>query len=456
MAINFKGFLAGATIGFALGFTAAIYIAPNGSNEMTGQNQIAKSTGPVAENASDSSGTVRGSKCKVSFSGIALEYAKAAAAVFDAAHDGYREKLGISLPDYVLIQIEVTGEETRLWTDGSGSIFLNLKSPEDLLPTSPYRNIYGFCHEPGHIAMYSRMATLAGMPDGVGEGWAHYAGSVVTDYVWEKLGENAWPIAHDYSVHGSSRLREQCKLENKDAIDIAACAFLTLGDKYGHENVGLAMREALLDKPSGAELMPRFKSAIVEIMGENAAQEIPDSLLVVEMKWQSSRLAKGGAPPDDFFNALKTGVDGWNGYNDGTNESMRSIAGSGHAVLFSSNGREKLDAVRLHGGRYGASTIDSVFRMTVLNTSFETIKSFEFPYMKFAERSEELYWVEFDTEGLKVPEAFFVCFDFAPTAYDGIYAGLDTSTAGHSFTALPSDHLQDFELGEWMIEVKLE
>ncbi len=455
MTIKLKGILIGAIFGFALGFTAAIYIAPNGGKEMNDKSQTGQNLVPMASNASESGGTIRGANCKVEFSGIAPEYAKAAASVFDAAHDGYREKLGINLPDFVFIRIEVTGEETRLWTDGIDSIFLNLSSPEDLLPDSPYRNIYGFCHEPGHIAMYSRMKSLVGLPDGVGEGWAHYAGSVVTDYVWENLGENAWPVSFDYSASGTSRLREQRKAEKLDAIDIAACAFYSMGEKYGHEMVGLAMREALAEKPTGAELMPRFKNAVAEIMGDDAANEIPESILHAALTWQSSRLAKGETPPASYFASLKVSEGEWMGFNDGTDESMRSIAGSGHAVLFSSGGRSRLAKVRLFGGRYGPVASDSVFRLTVLDTSFNALKVFEFPFMSFAIETDELYWVEFDMDSLEIPEAFFVCFDFSPSAYDGIYAGLDTGSTGHSFTALPGDHLQDFELGEWMIEVKL-
>ena len=452
--MKFTRFVIGTAFGFALGFTAAVYLSPHKSESETDSGEMPASIAP--EPAGALHGTVTGKLCSVEFSGVETKWAEAFAAIHDAAYEGYRETLGIDLPDYVKIELNVTGEATRLWTDGSAGIFLGLNSADDLLPSSQYRNIYGLCHEPGHIAMYSRMGTLAGMPDGIGEGWAHYAGSVVLDYVWTKLGENAWPVAHDFSKQGKIMLEGQCAKGEKDAVGEAACMFYALGETYGHDKVGQAMLSALVDKPSGARLMPNFKKAVAGIMGADAAETIPGILLVSEVNWQSDWIIRGKAPPAKFFATQKTNAEGWLSFNDGSSEEMRSIAGSGHAVLFSAPGGGKLAAVRLKGGRYGHSESDSVFRLTILDFSFDKIREFEFPFMAFAERTQELYWVELDTDGLKVPDAFFACFDFSPTANDGVYAGFDTSSSGNSFTALPDGHLRDFELGEWMIEAKLE
>lgn len=419
-----------------------------------GQADAVRLSGVPVE-AKMSSGIVTGEHCSIEYSGVDEKWPSAFAAIYDTVYTGYKDIFGFLLPSETYINITITGETTRLWTDGKNSIFLQLASEDDLQPTSPYKNIYGMCHEPGHIVMYSRMSSLAGLPDGVAEGWAHYSGSIITDYVWQKLGESAYPVPYDYSVSGALRLRKQCDSADKDAVTLAACSFFALGEQHGHDMVGHAMREALAGKPSGGELMLRFAEAINALAGESAADLIPDKLLVSTVKWETERFAKGEIPPPSFFEGLMADENGWIHYDDDSNEGIRSVAGSGHAVLFSVRKGSKLASVAMKGGRYGLPHSDSIFRISVLNAEFESIIQLEFPFMRYAGRTQEVYWQEFDTERIEVPEVFFVTFDFNPTATDGIYVGIDESTKGHSFYALPEDHIRSFDAGDWMIRVRM-
>ena len=392
----------------------------------------------------------------VNYSGVDKKWAKAFSEIYESARQGYIDVFGILLPERVTIEITVTGEKTQLWTDGEGAFFLKLEREEDLLPSSPYRNIYGFCHEPGHIVMYSRMKSTSGLPDGVGEGWAHYAGCVITDYVWEHLGKDVYPVPFDYSVFGTKRLDDAAGKPSDDAVTVASNAFYALGKNYGHRAVGDAMLAALKDKPSGSELMPRFKAAVLAMLGEDAAAMLPESILTVKLKWESQIIKQGVAPPASFFKGLKRDKDGWLKYNDGTNEGMRSTAGGGHAVIFRAPGGGKLAKVRLFGARYGPAQSNSVFNVYILDNSFKEIASFEFPYMIFDERSgDALYWREFDMKNTPVPEVFFVCFVFEPTATDGVYVGIDKSSTGHSFGAAPGSYLGDLDEGDWMVEAEM-
>ncbi len=440
---------------FAAGFIAGVVVVQgslvkNVCGEPKSRN--ASDIGTSAQN--DLQGTVESKYSVVTYNGIEKKWAESFAVIYDAVHEGYKEKLGMTLPDTTYIEITVTETKTRLFTDGIDRFFLKLEKPDDLLPTSPYKNIYGFAHEPGHISMYSGMSSVSGLPEGVGEGWAHYTGSVITDYIWEKLGENAYPVPYDFSHDGTRRIAKQAEGNPTDPSSLAAVLFYKLGVEYGHEKVGEAMKAALEGKPTGAELMPRFQDAVARTIGAEAAAMIPESLLVTVLKWNSKRIDQGKNPTADLFADQKI-AEGFLHYGDGTNESMSSIAGSGHATIFHKAGGGKLTAVKLMGGRYGAPETDTMFRITILDASFKTLARAVFPYTEFP-YGDTLEWREFRLDRIDVPETFFVCFDFSPTATNGVFAGLDDSSKGHSFTARPDDHIADFDDGEWMIQAKVD
>jgi len=392
-----------------------------------------------------------GEHCRVEYRGVESRWARGFANIYDTAFDGFREVLGIDLPETVTIDISVTGKPTRLWTDGQSRIILHLEKEEDLLPTSRYHNLYGMCHEPGHIAMYSRMGSLAGLPDGVAEGWAHYCGSVICDYVWSVHGKYGYPEPYEYNKDGAARLVRQYHEDAEDAVTAAAYTFWLIGDMFGHRKVGAAMLKALEGQPTGAELMPRF----VEALGKDAGGLVPAAMLVSAFSWDSALIERGKEPPAAYFHGLKRDKDGFLRYDDDSNEGMRSSAGSGHAAIFHREGGGMLTAVKLKGARYGPETSSTQFRLTLLDGDFNQLAQYEYPFMLFERRGEPLYWVELEVPKTKVPEVFFVAVDFRPTATDGIYVGIDESCKGHSFSALPGGHLRDFAEGEWMIRAKV-
>lgn len=439
---------------FVLGIATALIIIQFRTGAALSAGDTAAASSPTQES---SQGEKTGKHCKVQYEGIDPKWAPAYANICDTVFQGYIDTFSYTLPEPLIVNITVTGKSTLLWTDGESSVFLQLQKEDDLLPTSRYRNVYGMCHEPGHIFMYSGLSSLAGLPDGVGEGWAHYCGSVICDYVWSKLGEGAYPIPFDYSVTGTARLEEQCKDKgkDKDETNVAACAFYELGKKYGHKLVGQAMMNALENEPSGAQIMPQFRDAFSKITGAPADGLLPDRMLASALRWDSKKLVEGKLPASDYFAGLKNEPGGWLHYDDDTNEGIRSVAGSGHAVLFRKAGGGRLVAVKMKGARYGAEGSKSVFHVTILDGGFKEIGRIEFPFMKYGQRSENPYWVELPIPSVKVPKVFFVVFDFSPTATDGVYVAYDESTKGHSFQALPGDHLSDFDKGDWMIRAQV-
>jgi len=221
---------------------------------------------------------VTGEHCTVNYTGIDVAYAQALADVCDAAIDGFIATFALLPAEHVTIKAETGARETRLWTDGSSFIYLELARAADLDPGAGYYHIYGICQELGHMTMYSKLSTTAGLPDGVGEGWAHYTGSLVTDYVWSELGAGAWPQPDDYSISGSARLRGQCDQPGGDPVITAACTFLALSDKYTPKKIGQIMKGALAPEPAGNELMGRFARILDSRTEAGASALIPDSV----------------------------------------------------------------------------------------------------------------------------------------------------------------------------------
>jgi hypothetical protein len=400
-----------------------------------------------------SASTATGMHCTVEYSGVLVNYATALAAIYDCAWDGYLAVFGIELPKNVVISVTTGAAQTRLWNDGARRIHLDLASDRDLQPDSGYFFIYGICQQAGMLAMYSKVDNVASLADGVGPGWAHYCGSLVLDYVYSKLGQNAWPAPYDYSWQGEARLKKDCGAAEKDATMAAACAFYAIGKQYRHLTVGRAMRSALSREPKGADLIAIFAKAIDTLTKGKASAMIPDAVRKGRVAHETPPVIPNGySVPTHLFEY----DGGWVGYDDDSADGMRSIAGDGHAVQFHLKHGGTLKSIKLKASRYGNPQTDSQFTIYIMNEQYRTIEKVSAPYMTYEQRGEDLYWREFKLKVIKVPKDFIVLFSFNPTQTDGIYVGFDKNARGHSFTALADEPAQAFTDGDWMVRVKVE
>jgi Tol biopolymer transport system component len=403
--------------------------------------------------------------------GVAVEitwidkvYGEAFAAILSEARREYEETFGLSLPETITLQAKREPQgSTNLYTDGESYLFLTIKSKDDLAPPpqSGVFNIYGMCHELGHIVMYRKMRNLVGLPDGVGEGWADYSGSVVVDAVAQRLGQGIWPEHYDVAaIEGSARLRNRTDGKNwgdLEPIDCAAKAFYEIEKKYGRKNVGSAMNTALSNQPSGKELMPLFVKSIQELTGDpNAGNWIPQKMLVSETKWEVKERKVG----DNYFTDTKILSDE-NGillyYDDGTSEGHLSTSGSGHAVLFQKpEGNWLLDRVDVFGSRYGdAKPPNKKFTIYICDEEFNPVYEFSKYYGLF--RRGENQWFKLHIDPVSVPKRFYICLSFDPIYTRGVYVAYDESVEhSHSRSALPYTHVFDVEgKYDWMIRAHL-
>ncbi|MBT3270177.1 hypothetical protein HN371_23730 [Candidatus Poribacteria bacterium] len=140
-------------------------------------------------------------------------------------------------------------------------------------------------------------------------------------------------------------------------------------------------------------------------------------------------------------------------HDDGTMDGKRSIAGSGHAVLFDRpDGEWDVTRVQVYGSRYGyPQAPDEDFNVYIADADMNVLAQVGAPYARFARG--EWAWVLVDVPATAAPEQFYVCVTFDPAQTKGVYVGCDESvTQTHSKRALPGAHVADVNGAfDWMI-----
>ncbi len=409
--------------------------------------------------------TVEAPGVRVELSHIERAYGEAFAAIIGEARNEYANVLRLPMPELLTLEATLDPKgRCRLWTDGATHFFLTVSKKAQLGPPSQggVHNVYGMCHEMGHIAMYSRLDDLAGLPQGIGEGWAHYCGSVVVDEVAKRLGEGIWPEPYDvHAEDGLGRLEAQLKdkpIESLEGSQAGAKLFYEVELRHGREAVGKAMALALERSKAAIDLMPGFVQALREQTGQpTAGSWIPTALLEPRTEWST----QDKAPADAFFADQRAEADATGtllAYDDGTSTGMRSMAGSGHAVLFRKPAGEwAVDRVLLYGSRYGpAEAPDKPFRVYLCDAEFRPFAEVKRPQGFFERTEPRWYEVTLDAP-VTVPERFYVCFAFNPTQTDGVFVHYAAAPVrSHSRFALPYSHVGDLkEPADWMIRAHL-
>jgi len=391
------------------------------------------------------------------------QYAEAFGRILGEALKVY-EALGFKMPAQATLEAQIDPSSTRLWTDGQSHMYLRLNSKELLAPATRTGvfNLYGMCHELGHIAMYRNMENLKGLPPGVGEGWAHYAGSVVITEVAARLGRSIWPEYYDVAdVEGMGRLkRASAKAKPWDQMDEttrAASVFYRMETEYGRDKLAAAMTAALAERPTGKALMPLLLAKLrVATSNPNAGDWVPESVLVTRFEWKT----RERNPGDDFFADQKTEPDGddlWLFYDGGTMADKLSISGLAQTVLFRlPPGSWQLDGLELFSARYGTDEPPkediSIF---ICDESFNLLHEAKAPYSTFAVGDEKWHRISFPP--VDAPRTFYLGVDFNATAEKGVYVGMDKSVKrSHSRLAMPDEQVADMKTkADWMLRAHL-
>lgn len=403
--------------------------------------------------------TAKSDHAEVSFDGIGAKEAQSIADTIAAAWKVYVDDFAADMPEKVTGSVECGAKQpTRLWTDGWDRLFLTIPDRRKLAPPakSGVFNLYGMCHELGHMAMYRTLKDHGFLTHAALEGWAHFAGSVVVDRVHAAKGPSLWHEPYDYLQDGTARLDRQLASKAPGDTALGAGAWKKLDAIVGRKSLAKLFARWQKDQPRGADAVyasvaaefPEHEKALAAWWKEGAAK------LLVEPPPEASSEARVTVEPK-----LLAGKPVEQKGDDGTAEGKRSIAGGGHARKFAAPGGGQwfVTSISVHGGRYGPSKApDTKFDLALCDVQMRPIATWSFRYADFAYGGED--WAKFALQApTRVPTGeFYVCLDLKPTATNGVYVSIDESTTGASLFATPGRAGRPLDKGDWMIRVTLD
>jgi len=192
-------------------------------------------------------------------------YARAIGRLIEAVIDVCAEKFGFHYERLVKVKMKHS-DRLALWVAApEPEITLEFSQERQLYPPQEGGawNVYGFIHEFGHLVVWIENA-----PE-LGQGWADYFAFSLMPLVWERLGESAWAIPHNYWALEQERRQEweQDALSNPDSHHAASWYFWRLEQKHGAERVG----EIIRHYNKGEMKLERLIDIISEVTGENAS-----------------------------------------------------------------------------------------------------------------------------------------------------------------------------------------
>jgi len=376
---------------------------------------------------------------KTEYSGIEARWAQAMTDTLEAARTIYIRDFGFDMPDTVRFDIQCDPKlKTELYTDGKDSVFLRVSSPDKLArpQISGVFNLYGMCHELGHMAMYRVLTKHDWLKSEALEAWAHYIGSLVVDRVYEMKGESLWPDPYDYRADGSVRLQKAL-------------------DQPGAEAAWEALSQ-IVGKRGFPRLFQTWQAAEIDPLNPLAAVRTPE----LNAFWDRHAAALIEAPVRSVFpvtHAAPADLSGKSAIlapDDGSAEDQLSLGGSAMGHAFAATAPEQyLRAVSVFGSRYGNQP-GLEFDVVLCDADYRPIAMWAKPYSIFAPGDKQ--WVRVEVPPTRVPERFYVVVNFHATGSNGIYVGIDQDTSGASVQGLPGTAPKPRTDGNWMIRAELD
>lgn len=390
----------------------------------------------------------------VSSRGFPPAYVEAICRTAATARSVAIDQFGFDMPGTIRIDLVCEPNQmVRLFTDGRDHLYLTVRSEKDLHKPSESRvfNLYGICHEIGHLAMYRTIHNRSWLTTGAAEGWAHYVGSRLVDRVYEIEKDELWPDPYDYRADGMARLKKQSAAASPGDTVQAAQWWMQLGDIVGDKGL--------------ADVLKRWGSAKVDpydparVLRERLRVEDDPRLSPWWDKAETVLVLKQPKSPISARTIDRKSLSGKPvelACDDGNQAGRRSIGGSGHAVRFLVRGDGwYLTGVRIYGSRYGLPAPPGEdFRIWLCDGSFKPIAEFDQPYSRFARGTAG--WVALPITPTGVPAEFVLCVAFNPTAQKGIYVGHDARGTGNSFTGTLGREFREFTQGDWMIRAQVD
>ena len=389
----------------------------------------------------------------VTYKGVNKTYAEAIGRTVARARNTAVEQFGFDMPETIQVDVNLDpNEQVRLFNDGSDHIFLTVRSDENLLKpsTSGVFQIYGMCHEVGHIAMYRLIPDHSWMKGEAAEGWAHYMGSRLVDVVYAKEGGDLWPDKYDYLQDGMKRLEKSLAGEKVSGLANAAGAWKKLANIVGEKKIAAIFRAWGKAKIDPADPGVTIEKELVSNTSDQIQPWWSDAQDLILLKREKSKVAAESTDEKKLAGKPRELA-----HDDGKSAGQNSSAGGGHAVRFDAgNDTNYVTEVRIYGSRYGMPAPPKEnFHVWICDKDFKVISDLQFPYSKFQRANPK--WVTLKVKPTKVPQEFIVCVGFNPTATKGVYMYYDAEGSGNSLVGLPGEDPADFEKGDWLMRVSV-
>jgi hypothetical protein len=364
--------------------------------------------------------------------------------------------MGFDMPERVNLSITCGMGNSTLFTDGIDQMFLSIPSLDALAPPSKSGtyNVYGVCHELGHIAMYRTLKSRDWLTIDAAEGWAHYIGSVVVDRVFAAKGETLWPEPYDYRDDGTARLQRDIDSKSPSGTAVAAGGWQQLG-----RIIGLSSFPRLFAAWQSAEIDPvRPSKPLLDV----AVSLNPKNERALDDWWMKAepalieKVEVSQFPLDQIPLAqladrtlkLPTGAS--------TETSHASLGGGAEGRRFKrpDDGDWYIKAVSIYGSRYGGDSSDTTFDIAISDADGKLIYIWKGKYSAFDSGNDR--WTRFEIPPVRVPPSFYTGLNFRATGSNGVLVGWDANSKGDSVDSLPGKPLHVYQNGDWMISVELD
>lgn len=147
----------------------------------------------------------------------------------------------------------------------------NLLPPEK----SRKKNVYGLCHELGHLCMYYITNNKNGwMTYEYRESWADFFGNYMIDSVYQYLGTNFWPEPHNYLETAGTDFLIKRLHQDKDKGELEgfnySCLFwYELNEKIGFDNFSKFFNELAKQKVKNPDAKGKYLKVLTSFIDDN-------------------------------------------------------------------------------------------------------------------------------------------------------------------------------------------
>lgn len=224
----------------------------------------------------------------------AEEYALASLQILESAWS-IAANNGFLLPEKIRFSILRTDRSVLYFNRKNlKEIRLEYSSLTSLLPPdeSKKNNIYGLCHEIGHLCMYNTTHNRNNwMSYDYRESWADYFGNFIIDSIYKQFGIDCWPEPHDYRKYSGMEYLIQ-RIEKNDpklqSFNKASLFWHELNLAIGFNNLHGFFEEVNIQKVNN----PNAKEKYLEVLSgylqkselEEWFQQYADYLILNEKK----------------------------------------------------------------------------------------------------------------------------------------------------------------------------